>query len=84
MDCIEAIMTRRSIRKYQEAEVPQEDLITILEAGRWAPSAGNYQPCYFVVVDDANKPLFLASQDIHTHKNLLLSILQYSGDWGFH
>lgn len=55
MDCIEAIMTRRSIRKYQEAEVRQEDLITILEAGRWAPSAGNYQPCYFVVVDDANK-----------------------------
>ncbi len=55
MDCIEAIMTRRSIRKYQDQKIHQEDLTIILEAGRWAPSAGNYQPCHFVVVDDANK-----------------------------
>ncbi|HRY14238.1 MAG TPA: nitroreductase family protein [Syntrophomonadaceae bacterium] len=52
MDCIETIMTRRSIRKFKPDPVDEQDLTTILEAGRWAPSAGNLQPCYFVVVRD--------------------------------
>lgn len=52
MDCIETIMTRRSIRQYKPDTVNDDDLVTILEAGRMAPSAGNLQPCYFVVVKD--------------------------------
>ncbi len=52
MECINTIMTRRSIRKYKAEPVAQQDLMTILEAGRWAPSAGNLQPCHFVVVRD--------------------------------
>jgi len=52
MDCMEAIMSRRSIRKYKSDPVTEQDLLTILEAGRWAPSAGNLQPCQFVVVKD--------------------------------
>lgn len=52
MDCIEAIMTRRSIRKFTAKEVDQKSLELILEAGRMAPSAGNLQPCYFVVVKE--------------------------------
>lgn len=52
MDCMEAIMTRRSIRQFIDQEVKQEDLLAILEAGRMAPSAGNLQPCHFIVVKD--------------------------------
>ncbi|MCS7252556.1 MAG: nitroreductase family protein [Armatimonadota bacterium] len=51
-DAIEAIMERRSIRKYKPEPIPREHLTTILEAGRQAPSAGNRQPWRFVVVRD--------------------------------
>jgi len=50
MDTIRAIMQRRSIRKYQPESISEDDLETILEAGRQAPSGGNSQPWHFVVV----------------------------------
>lgn len=50
MDVIKAIRNRRSIRKYKSTEVSQEQIHTILQAGRWAPSASNKQPWAFVVV----------------------------------
>ena len=46
------ILTRRSIRLYQDKPVPREMILRILEAGRFAPSAGNCQPWKFVVVTD--------------------------------
>lgn len=52
MNCLEAIMTRRSIRKFKPDPVKPEDIMAILEAGRMAPSAGNLQPCHFVVIQD--------------------------------
>lgn len=51
-DAIEAIMVRRSVRKYKPKPIPKEHLMTILEAGRQAPSAGNRQPWRFIVVRD--------------------------------
>lgn len=50
MDVLEAIRTRRSARKWLDTAVSDEDLQKILEAGQWAPSAGNFQPWMFVVV----------------------------------
>jgi nitroreductase len=51
MDVLEAIRTRRSIRKYdQTKDVEDEKLLKCLEAARWAPSAGNRQPWHFIVV----------------------------------
>lgn len=52
MEVLEAIRTRRSIRKYQKKPVPDEAVEKILEAGRWAPSAGNAQPWNFIVLRD--------------------------------
>ncbi|UCC69847.1 MAG: nitroreductase family protein, partial [Armatimonadota bacterium] len=37
-------MQRRSVRKYEHKSIPDEDLHTIIEAGRNAPSAANRQP----------------------------------------
>jgi len=51
-DLLGIIKSRRSIRKYQEKEVPDEAITKILEAARWAPSAVNNQPWRFVVVRD--------------------------------
>lgn len=44
------IFERRSIRKFKEEPLPNSMLRRILEAGRFAPSAGNMQPWKFVVV----------------------------------
>ena len=52
METLEAIKTRRSIRKYRAEPVPEEKLEQILDAGRWAPSAHNSQPWKFIVLRD--------------------------------
>jgi nitroreductase len=48
----DVVKKRRSIRKFLNADIPKEALVNILEAGHWAPSAGNCQPWHFVVVTD--------------------------------
>jgi len=52
VEIIEALMTRRSIRRYKKDPVPPEMLEKILEAGRWAPSASNSQPWDFIVITE--------------------------------
>ncbi|MBI3014403.1 MAG: nitroreductase family protein [Candidatus Tectomicrobia bacterium] len=47
---IRCICERRSIRSFHETQVPDEIIMKILEAGRWAPSGGNSQPWEFIVV----------------------------------
>ncbi|MCD6593424.1 nitroreductase family protein [Candidatus Bathyarchaeota archaeon] len=55
MDVFEAIKTRRSIRAFTEEEVSDEEIEKILDAARWAPSAGNIQPWMFVIVRDPKR-----------------------------
>ncbi len=52
MDAILAMRTRRSIRKFTDEPVKEEDLLTILDCGRLAPSGVNRQPWKFIVVRD--------------------------------
>ena len=52
MDAIEAIRTRRSIRKFSDRNVEPEVVMELLDAAMSAPSAGNEQPWQFIVVDD--------------------------------
>ena len=52
MDALEAIRTRRSVRKFQDRPVSEEDLRQVLTAAMMAPSARNSQPWHFVVIDD--------------------------------
>ena len=51
-ELIEIIKGRRSIRRYQEKEVPPEALNTVLEAVQWSPSWANTQCWEIVVVKD--------------------------------
>ncbi len=53
MEVLEAIRSRRSIRKFKSDPVPEKLLLEILDAGRWAPSGGNIQPWLFIVVKDS-------------------------------
>ena len=52
MDILEAIRTRRSIRRFKSEPVPLELIEKLLEAGRWAPSSADSQPWEFIVVTD--------------------------------
>ncbi len=51
MEALEAIFSRRSVRKYTADRVSQEDVQVLLKAGMQAPSAKNEQPWHFVVID---------------------------------
>jgi nitroreductase len=52
LDAIEAIHTRRSIRKFEDKPIPDDLIKEILAAGMTAPSAGNEQPWHFLVITD--------------------------------
>ena len=52
MDAIEAIHTRRSVRRFEDREVGAEQIEQLLAAAMMAPSARNGQPWRFIVVDD--------------------------------
>jgi len=52
MALLDLILSRRSIRSYEDKDLPEEVLQQILEAGRQAPSAINRQPFRFIVVND--------------------------------
>ncbi|MBS3957022.1 MAG: nitroreductase family protein [Clostridiales bacterium] len=52
MDALDALMTRRSIRRYTGEPVLAEQVETMLRAAMAAPSAGNQQPWRFVVVTE--------------------------------
>lgn len=52
MNAIEAIKSRRSVRKYKaDVAIPREHIAQLLEAAMMAPSACNTRPWEFVVVE---------------------------------
>ena len=64
MDLFEAIEKRKSIRKYEEREVPEDLLRRVLDSVRLAPSAANRQPWHFFVVrDEKKRAAFKAAYD---------------------
>ncbi|MBI2829845.1 MAG: nitroreductase family protein [Chloroflexi bacterium] len=60
MDTLEAIKTRRSIRKYKTDPIDDKTLEAVIEAARWAPSWGNTQCWRLAVVRDATVKAQLA------------------------
>jgi len=59
---LETIRQRRTVRSYGATPVPQEDLMAILDAAHYAPSAGNQQPWKFLVIEDREKLDLLKGQ----------------------
>lgn len=52
MEVLEAIYTRRSVRRYTDEPVADDQVRTLLRAALSAPSAANRRPVHFVVVRD--------------------------------
>ena len=58
MNLLELITNRKSVRKYMDKHIPDEDLRTVLEAGRLAPSWMNVQSWKFILIkSQENKDL---------------------------
>lgn len=69
MDMMEALLTRRSIRRYTGEPISEEELKLLLEAGFSAPSAHNRQPWHFIVVRNPKTLEDIASQ--HPYAKML-------------
>lgn len=65
MDAVDAILSRRSIRKYTDEPVQDGDVETLLRAAMAAPSAFNQQSWRFVVVRDAEVRANLSKASKH-------------------
>ena len=52
MDALDALLTRRSIRKYDNRELSRELLEELIKYGMFAPSACNKQPWHFIIITD--------------------------------
>ena len=52
MELMEGLLTRRSVRRYTDKPVSERDIIEIVRAGMYAPSARNQQVWEFLVITD--------------------------------
>jgi len=52
LDVLKAIKSRRSVRAFTNQPVSEKEVEKLIDAARWAPSAGNIQPWAFIVVRD--------------------------------
>lgn len=59
--CLEKIEARQSIRRFTGDEIPEKEIIEIINTGLRAPSAGNKQPWRIVLIQDANRKEQLAA-----------------------
>ena len=50
MELVEAIKSRRSIRKFKSDPIPEGYITELIDAGRLAPSGTNLQPTRYVVI----------------------------------
>ena len=66
-----AILNRKSIRKYKDINVSDEIVEALLRAGMAAPSAGNEQPWEFIVLRD--KEILKEITEIHPYSQMLRS-----------
>ena len=71
MEVFEAVLGRRSVRRYKATNISDNLVEKLLDAARWAPSGGNTQPWRFVVVRDkvAKKLLKAVSPGLRTYTN---------------
>jgi len=66
---VKEIFERRSIRKYSDLPISDEDTEKLLRAAMAAPSAGNQQPWEFILVKD--KSIMAGIMSIHPYSQML-------------
>lgn len=69
MNVLEAILSRRSIRKYNNRAVTYETLEELIKYAMYAPSAVNKQPWHFIIIDD--RSILNKIMEFHPHAGML-------------
>ncbi len=69
METLEALKTRRSIRKYQNKKIPDETIHEILNCSMFSPSAFDTQPWQFIVID--KKEMFPDILKVASHAEMI-------------
>ncbi len=69
MGKIDYILDRRSIRRFTDQKIDREQILTLLTAAMYAPSAVNMQPWHFVVIDDPT--MMQTIMEIHPYARML-------------
>jgi nitroreductase len=69
MNVLEAILSRRSVRKYNTKPVPPDELEEVVRYAMYAPSAVNKQPWHFIIIDD--RKILEEILKFHPHANML-------------
>ncbi|MBI3027453.1 nitroreductase family protein [Candidatus Woesearchaeota archaeon] len=67
MTIFDCIRTRRSIRKYKDKPVPWEDVVEVLQAGKYAPFAGNIFNAKFIVIKSEAKRKAIAEASVQQY-----------------
>ena len=83
METIQAIMTRRSIRSYEQRPVERDRIEILLRAAMQAPSGHDRQPWHFVVITE--RALLSAITEFHPYAKMLRkapSAILVCGDTG--
>ena len=61
LSIIDIIKKRKSVRRFTDQEVSEEDLKAVLEAARLAPSGTNAQPWHFIIIKNKDTQKELAN-----------------------
>jgi nitroreductase len=75
VEALTAIYSRRSTRNYLGKEVDRDTIITLLKAATAAPTAANYQPWEFIVVDEYDKLVELKKEIVFARYNAPVAIV---------
>ena len=69
MEKLNYILYRRSIRRYTDQKISEQQIKNLLTAAMYAPSAVNRQPWHFVVIDDSS--MMEKIMEVHPHARML-------------
>jgi nitroreductase len=69
MDIFDALLNRRSIRKYTNKKVSKEQIEIMIKSAMYAPSAVNKQPWHYIVFDD--KEIIDKIVEVHPNGGML-------------
>lgn len=63
------LLSKRTVRRYQDKDVPEERMEKILSVIRHAPSGHNAQPCQYVIVKDPEIKKLMADTTIRSFQS---------------
>lgn len=85
---IDVVMSRRSVRRFTDKQIPDDVLNACLDIAMLAPNSSNLQPWEFYIIENPTKRAkaveYCMSQNAATTANRLLAVVARSDTWSQH